>query len=81
MQTVTVEAMGPPMQFRMSSTLVPADRTATSALAQTATARKAAPPPKLTAAPLVPRPLAALLVMNSANTLLEPTLTLRICLQ
>ena len=79
MQTVAVEATGLPMQFRMSSTLVPADRTATSALAQTASARKLAPPPKLAAAVLLPRPLTASLVIPVANTLAEPTLTPRSC--
>ena len=79
MQTVAVEATGLPMQFRMSSTLVPVDRTATSALAQTATARKLAPPPKLAAAVLLPRPLTASRAIPVANTLVEPTLELRTC--
>lgn len=76
---MAVEATGLPMQSRMNNTLVPADRTATSALAQTATARKLAPPPKLAAAVLSPRPLTASLVTTVANTLAEPTLELRSC--
>ena len=74
---MAVEATGLLMQSRMNSTLVPADRTATSALAQTDTARKLAPPPKLAAAVLSPRPLTASLVTPVANTLAEPTLELR----
>lgn len=81
MQTVAVEAMGLPMQSRMSSTLVPADRTATSALAQKATARKLASMLKLAATVILHMLPTPSLVINVANTLVEPKLELRISSQ
>lgn len=71
MQTVAVEATGLPMQFRTNSTPVPADRTATSALAQAATARKLASMPKLAATVMLPKLPTVSLVITAANTLAE----------
>ena len=78
MQTLAVEATGLLMQYRMNSTLVQADRTATSALAQVATARRLVSMLKLAAIVQMLKLLTASLVINVVNMLVELTLELRI---
>ena len=78
MQTLVVEATGLLMQYRMNSTLVPADRTATSALVQVATARRLVSMLKLAAIVQRLKLLTASLVINVVNMLVELTLELRI---
>ena len=77
MQTQAVEATGLLMQCRMNSTLVPADRTATSALVQAVTARRLVWTHKLPAIVQMLKLLTASLVINVASMLVVLTLALR----
>jgi hypothetical protein len=77
MQMQAVEATGLLMQYRMNSTLVPADRIATSALVQAATARRLVWTHKLPAIVQMLKLLTASLVINVANMLVVLTPALR----